>query len=43
MVLRWIDSNGVSNHDVAGLPRTDGFLWLDISEWSEEAGGDPDE
>jgi len=41
MMLRWIDSDGVSNHDLADLPdlrkRTDGFMWLDISEWSEEA------
>ena len=41
MQLRWIDSNGVSNHDVAELPdmrkRTDGFLWLDIPEWSDDA------
>ena len=41
MKLRWIEPNGVSNHDVAELPdlrkRTDGFLWLDIPEWSEEA------
>ena len=41
MKLRWIDSNGVSNHDVAELPdlrqRTDGFLWLDIPEWSDDA------
>jgi magnesium transporter len=41
MMLRWIDSNGVSDHDVTKLPdlrkRTDGFLWLDIPEWSEEA------
>ena len=41
MMLRWIDSDGVSNHDVAELAdlrkRTDGFLWLDIAEWSEEA------
>ena len=41
MQLRWIDSKGVSNHDVAELPdlrkRTDGFIWLDIPEWSEEA------
>ena len=40
MKLRWIDSDGVTNHDVAGLAdsrkRTDGFLWLDIPEWSEE-------
>ena len=37
--LRWIDPTGVSNHDLAELPalrqRTDGFLWLDIPEWSE--------
>ncbi len=41
MKLRWIDSNGVSNHDLAELPalrqRTDGFLWLDIPEWSDKA------
>ena len=41
MMLCWIDSDGVSNHDVAELAdlrkRTDGFLWLDIAEWSEEA------
>ncbi|HJV13561.1 MAG TPA: CorA family divalent cation transporter [Propionibacteriaceae bacterium] len=41
MKLRWIDSDGVSNHDLADLPdlrkRTDGFLWLDIPEWSDEA------
>ena len=41
MMLRWIDSDGVSNHDVAELSelreRTDGLLWLDIPEWSEEA------
>jgi Mg2+ and Co2+ transporter CorA len=41
MQLRWIDSNGVSNHDVAELSdllkRSDGFLWLDIPEWSDEA------
>ena len=34
MMLRWIDSDGVGNHDVAELSelrkRTDGFLWLDI-------------
>ena len=40
-MLCWIDSDGVSNHDVAELAdlrkRTDGFLWLDIAEWSEEA------
>jgi Mg2+ and Co2+ transporter CorA len=41
MKLRWIDSHGVSNYDVAELPelkkRNDGFLWLDIPEWSDEA------
>ena len=41
MKLRWIDSEGVSNHDLAELPdlrkRTGGFLWLDIPEWSDEA------
>jgi magnesium transporter len=41
MRLRWIDSKGVRNHDLADLPdlqkRTDGFLWLDIPEWSDEA------
>jgi magnesium transporter len=41
MKLRWIDSEGVSGHDLAELPdlrkRTDGFLWLDIPEWSDEA------
>jgi Mg2+ and Co2+ transporter CorA len=41
MKLRWIDSNGVSDHDLAELPalqaRTDGFLWLDIPEWGDDA------
>jgi magnesium transporter len=41
MKLRWIDSKGVRNHDLAELPdlqkRTDGFLWLDIPGWSDEA------
>jgi magnesium transporter len=41
MKLRWIDSKGVSNPDLAELPalrkRTDGFLWLDIPQWSDEA------
>lgn len=40
-MLSWITSDGVREHDVAELPdlrrRTDGFLWLDIPEWSEEA------
>ena len=39
MMLCWIDSDGVSNHDVAELAglrtRTDGFLWLDIPEERE--------
>jgi magnesium transporter len=41
MKLCWIASDGVSDHDVAELPalrqRTDGFLWLDIPEWDDEA------
>jgi Mg2+ and Co2+ transporter CorA len=41
MSLRMINSKGVSNHDLAELPdlreRTDGFLWLDIPEWTNEA------
>jgi len=41
MMLRWIDSKEVTSHDVAELPdlwkRNDGFLWLDIPEWSDEA------
>jgi magnesium transporter len=41
MQLRWINSNGVSNHDVAELSdlrkRSDGFVWLDIPDWSDEA------
>src|SRR5687767_1031474 len=41
MKLRWIDSQGVSERDLSELPalrkRTDGFLWLDIPEWSDEA------
>jgi Mg2+ and Co2+ transporter CorA len=41
MKLRWIDSTGVSSRDLAELPalqkRTDGFLWLDIPEWSDDA------
>jgi hypothetical protein len=39
MKLRWIDSTGVSERELGELPglrkRTDGFLWLDIPEWSE--------
>ncbi len=41
MKLRWIDSNGVSGRDLAELPdlrrQTDGFLWLDIPEWGDDA------
>jgi magnesium transporter len=41
MKLRWIESNGVSSHDLAELPdlrkRTDGFIWLDVPEWSDDA------
>jgi magnesium transporter len=42
MELRWIDAKGdVSRRDLAELSallkRTDGFLWLDIPEWSDEA------
>lgn len=43
MNLRWIDSKEVTSHGLAELPdlrkRNDGFLWLDIPEWSEEAEG----
>jgi magnesium transporter len=41
MELRWLDSAGVQECDLAQLPklrqRTDGFLWLDIPTWSEAA------
>jgi magnesium transporter len=41
MNLRWIDSNGVSDRGLGELSalrkRTDGFLWLDIPQWSDEA------
>jgi Mg2+ and Co2+ transporter CorA len=41
MKLRWIDSDGVNVCDLAELPvlrkRSEGFLWLDIPEWSDEA------
>jgi magnesium transporter len=41
MKLRWIDSNGVSERDLADLAalrkHTDGFLWLDIPQWSDDA------
>jgi magnesium transporter len=42
MELRWInDTEGVSLRELAELPdllgRTDGFLWLDVPVWSEQA------
>jgi magnesium transporter len=41
MELRWIDDKGVRRCELSELQalqaRTDGFLWLDIPEWSEEA------
>ncbi len=42
MELRWInDGEGASVRDLRELPdllgRTDGFLWLDIPEWSDQA------
>src|SRR5918992_1218137 len=42
MELRWIsDGERVTTRDLAELPdlmeRTDGFLWLDIPVWSEQA------
>ena len=42
MELRWInDAEGVTPRELAELPdllqRTDGFLWLDIPVWSEQA------
>jgi magnesium transporter len=42
MELRWIsEAEGTSLRELAELPdlleRTDGFLWLDIPTWSEEA------
>src|SRR5215203_3721147 len=41
MELRWIDARGTSQCDFEELSalrsRTDGFLWLDIPEWSEAA------
>ena len=40
MQLRWIDEDGVSEHDVAELAalhsRSDGFLWLDIPTWTDD-------
>ncbi|MFP5283027.1 MAG: magnesium transporter CorA family protein [Actinomycetes bacterium] len=41
MELRWIDGSGVRQHDLADLAalrqRDDGFLWLDVPKWSDEA------
>ena len=41
MKLRWIDSAGAGERDLAELEalrtRNDGFLWLDIFQWSHEA------
>jgi magnesium transporter len=41
MELRWIDTNGMRLCELTELPalqeRTDGFVWLDIPEWSDEA------
>ena len=41
MKLRWIDSTGVGECDLTELQalrkRADGFLWLDIPEWSDDA------
>ena len=42
MELRWIDdTEGATVRDLSELPdllgRTDGFLWLDIPEWSDQA------
>jgi Mg2+ and Co2+ transporter CorA len=41
MTLRWIDRAGVHLHDPSDLStlldRTDGFCWLDIPVWSDDA------
>ena len=41
MELRWIDSEDVGIHDLSELPdlrkRNDGFVWLYIPEWNDEA------
>jgi Mg2+ and Co2+ transporter CorA len=41
MKVRWIDSEGMSVRELAELSvlrkRSDGFLWLDIPEWSDAA------
>lgn len=42
MELRFIDAAGAQSHDLSELAelraRRDGFLWLDIPTWSEQAG-----
>lgn len=39
--LRWVDGSGAKVHDVGDLAmlreRDDGFLWLDVPQWSPEA------
>jgi Mg2+ and Co2+ transporter CorA len=39
--LRWIGPDGTSLHDLAELDalrsRSDGFVWLDVPEWTDEA------
>jgi magnesium transporter len=39
--LRWVGAEHTETHDLAELPslrsRDDGFLWLDIDQWSDEA------
>jgi magnesium transporter len=41
--LRWVGPEGSQPRDLAELPllrsRDDGFLWLDIDQWSDEAEG----
>ncbi len=41
MELRWIDADSTTARELSELPdlleRTDGFLWLDIPTWSDEA------
>jgi len=41
MRLQWIDSEGASDRPLSDLAdlrkRSDGFLWLDIPQWSEDA------
>lgn len=41
ITLRWIDASGVSSHQLDELPalreRADGFFWLDIPVWSDQA------